>query len=38
MHGNALRILAPLTIPDEQLSEGLDLLEKSLSEAVSTQP
>jgi 4-aminobutyrate aminotransferase/4-aminobutyrate aminotransferase/(S)-3-amino-2-methylpropionate transaminase len=38
MHGNALRLLAPLTIPDEQLEEGLDLLEKSLAEAISKQP
>jgi 4-aminobutyrate aminotransferase/(S)-3-amino-2-methylpropionate transaminase len=33
--GNALRFLAPLTISDELLNEGLDILEKSLAEAIS---
>jgi 4-aminobutyrate aminotransferase len=30
IYGNTVRLLAPLTIPDEQLEEGLDILEKSL--------
>ena len=30
--GNCVRLLAPLTIPDAQLEEGLDILEKSLRE------
>lgn len=34
IYGNVLRILAPLTITDATLDEGLDLLEKSLKEAV----
>ncbi len=32
IYGNTVRLLAPLTIPDEQLEEGLYLLEKSLVE------
>ena len=32
IYGNTVRLLAPLTIPDEQLEEGLDILEKSLVE------
>ena len=35
LHGNGLRLLPPLTISDEQLEEGLGLLEKSITEAVS---
>ena len=31
VYGNAIRLLMPLTISDEQLDEGLDLLEKSLA-------
>ena len=31
-HGNTIRILAPLTIADETLDEGLDIIEKSLVE------
>lgn len=31
VYGNAIRILVPLTVSDEVLSEGLDLLEKALS-------
>lgn len=38
LHGNSLRFLAPLTIPDELLNEGLDILEKSLVEALSEKP
>ena len=30
IYGNTVRLLAPLTIPDAQLEEGLDILEKSL--------
>lgn len=30
VHGNVIRILAPLTVPDEVLEEGLDLLVESL--------
>lgn len=29
---NTIRLLAPLTIPDDQLEEGLDILEEALSE------
>ena len=32
IYGNTVRLLAPLTIPEEQLEEGLDILEKSLVE------
>jgi 4-aminobutyrate aminotransferase/(S)-3-amino-2-methylpropionate transaminase len=32
IYGNTIRLLAPLTIPDDQLEEGLDILEKSLVE------
>jgi 4-aminobutyrate aminotransferase-like enzyme len=32
--GNCVRLLAPLTIPDAQLEEGLDILEQSLCEIV----
>ena len=32
--GNTIRLLAPLTITDQQLEEGLDILEKSLREIV----
>ncbi|NNK33847.1 MAG: aminotransferase class III-fold pyridoxal phosphate-dependent enzyme, partial [Xanthomonadales bacterium] len=28
--GNTIRLLAPLTIPDEHLEEGLDIIEQSL--------
>lgn len=38
LYGNALRVLAPLTIPDDLLHEGLDLLEKSLAEALNQNP
>ena len=30
--GNTVRLLAPLTIPDEHLEEGLDMLEQSLAQ------
>lgn len=32
IYANCIRLLAPLTIPDAQLEEGLDILEKSLRE------
>lgn len=32
IYGNTVRLLAPLTIPEEQLEEGLNILEKSLVE------
>lgn len=32
IYGNTIRLLAPLTIPENHLREGLDLLEKSLAE------
>ena len=33
IYSNVIRILAPLTIPEDQLEEGLQLLEQSLAEA-----
>jgi 4-aminobutyrate aminotransferase/(S)-3-amino-2-methylpropionate transaminase len=33
LYSNVIRILAPLTIPEAQLEEGLGLLEESLAEA-----
>jgi 4-aminobutyrate aminotransferase / (S)-3-amino-2-methylpropionate transaminase / 5-aminovalerate transaminase len=33
LYSNVIRILAPLTIPEAQLDEGLELLEQSLAEA-----
>ncbi len=32
VYGNTIRLLAPLTIPDNHLAEGLDILEQSLAE------
>jgi 4-aminobutyrate aminotransferase-like enzyme len=32
-----IRILAPLTIPEAQLDEGMELLEQSLAEASNSQ-
>ncbi|MCK5915334.1 MAG: aminotransferase class III-fold pyridoxal phosphate-dependent enzyme, partial [Deltaproteobacteria bacterium] len=32
VYGNTIRLLAPLTIPEEQLEEGLNILEQSLAE------
>lgn len=34
IYGNVIRVLAPLTISDETLNEGLDILETSLREAL----
>jgi 4-aminobutyrate aminotransferase-like enzyme len=33
LYGNVLRVLAPLTISDKTLNEGLDILETSLRQA-----
>jgi 4-aminobutyrate aminotransferase-like enzyme len=33
LYGNVLRVLAPLTISDEEAAEGLDLLEAALVDA-----
>jgi 4-aminobutyrate aminotransferase len=32
IYGNTIRLLAPLTVPDAQLEEGLDILERCLAE------
>jgi len=32
MHGNAIRFLYPLTIPDAQFERGLDILTLALQE------
>ena len=37
LYSNVIRILAPLTIPEAQLNEGLELLEQSLAEASAAQ-
>jgi len=37
LYSNVIRILAPLTIPEAQLDEGMELLEQSLAEATSGQ-
>ena len=34
MYGNVIRLLAPLTIDDDELEEGLALLEESLDAAL----
>ena len=34
IYGNTIRLLATLTIPDEQLEEGLNILEQSLVEVI----
>jgi 4-aminobutyrate aminotransferase/(S)-3-amino-2-methylpropionate transaminase len=36
LYSNVIRILAPLTIPEAQLEEGLRLLEESIAEATGT--
>jgi 4-aminobutyrate aminotransferase-like enzyme len=33
--GNTIRLLAPLTIPEHHLEEGLDILERSLLDLVA---
>jgi 4-aminobutyrate aminotransferase / (S)-3-amino-2-methylpropionate transaminase / 5-aminovalerate transaminase len=35
MHDNVIRVLAPLTISDELLGEGLDTLERELAAVAS---
>ena len=35
IYSNVIRILAPLTIPEAQLEEGLGLLEQSLAEVTA---
>ncbi len=37
-HHNVIRTLMPLTIPDEQLDEGLDILGSSLAEVAAAVP
>ncbi|MFC7393901.1 4-aminobutyrate--2-oxoglutarate transaminase [Scopulibacillus cellulosilyticus] len=37
MYGNVIRVLMPIVITDEQLEEGLDILEESIKAAVSKQ-
>jgi 4-aminobutyrate aminotransferase len=34
LYGNVLRVLVPLTASDQIVDEGLDILERSLTEAV----
>ncbi|HAV64761.1 MAG TPA: 4-aminobutyrate--2-oxoglutarate transaminase, partial [Verrucomicrobiales bacterium] len=36
LYGNVLRMLAPLTISDQTLDEGLDILERSIRQAMKT--
>jgi 4-aminobutyrate aminotransferase / (S)-3-amino-2-methylpropionate transaminase / 5-aminovalerate transaminase len=38
VHHNVIRTLMPLTIPDEQLDEGLDMLGSALAEVAATVP
>ena len=38
VHHNVVRTLMPLTIPDEQLDEGLDLLGSALAEVAAAVP
>jgi len=38
VHHNVIRTLMPLTIPDEQLDEGLDILGAALSEVATAAP
>jgi 4-aminobutyrate aminotransferase-like enzyme len=33
LHGNVLRLLPPLTLVDDELTEGLDILEEAVSVA-----
>ena len=35
LYSNVIRILAPLTIPEAQLEEGVQLLEQSLADATT---
>ena len=38
VHHNVIRTLMPLSIPDEQLDEGLDILGASLAEVAAAVP
>ena len=38
VHHNVIRTLMPLTIPDEQLNEGLDILGEALAEVAAAVP
>jgi 4-aminobutyrate aminotransferase / (S)-3-amino-2-methylpropionate transaminase / 5-aminovalerate transaminase len=38
VHHNVIRTLMPLTIPDEQLDEGLDMLGSALEEIAAAVP
>jgi len=35
IYGNCIRLLAPLTIPEEQLEEGLEILQKTLQDCAA---
>lgn len=37
LYGNAIRILVPITVSDEVLAEGLDIIERNLSELADTR-
>lgn len=37
LYGNAIRILVPVTVSDEVLAEGLDIIERNLSELADTR-
>lgn len=37
LYGNAIRILVPVTVGDEVLAEGLDIIERNLSELADTR-
>ena len=37
VYGNVIRLLAPLTISDALLEEGLDLLEAALMEVIAAR-
>ncbi|MGZ4411096.1 MAG: aminotransferase class III-fold pyridoxal phosphate-dependent enzyme, partial [Gaiellaceae bacterium] len=36
LYGNVIRLLPPLTASDEELEQGLDLLDRSLTQAQTT--
>jgi 4-aminobutyrate aminotransferase-like enzyme len=38
MHHNVIRTLMPLTIPDDQLDEGLDIIGSALAEVAAGSP
>jgi 4-aminobutyrate aminotransferase/(S)-3-amino-2-methylpropionate transaminase len=37
-YGNTVRVLAPLTTPDDVLDEGLDVIEQALNAVVAARP